>query len=150
MSDSDESYKGNSSSKGIKLRSRKGFLTWKNRTLAYADAGGFKKFLLTNQNVLSKDEIDALNVDYINFDPSDARGTKLAKKAWEDEKKKRKCAAKAKSMMTLSCSMNAASRKIGLCESPKDMFNALCEMSGRQNESDPTSLVHDIDDMIKK
>ena len=149
MSDSDESYKG-STSKGIKLRSRKGFLTWKNRTLAYADAGGFKKFLLTDQNVLSEDEIDTLNVDYINIDPADVRGSKLAKKAWEDEKKKRKSAAKAKSMMTLSCSTNAASRKIGLCASPKAMFDALCEMYGRQNESDLTRLVQDIDDMKMK
>ena len=146
MSDSDDDhyYEGSSLRSTIKLK-QENFLTWKASTLAYAKAGRFERFLLEDVQVLNEDEIDDLNMAYIDANPDDSRATKLARKEWQDEKRKSKLAAKAEQMMINSCSSMAARRKLDTCTGAKAMFDALCQKYGRQNESDLTSLVEELD-----
>ena len=110
-----------------------------------AKTGRFQKFLLEDITVLTEEEIEDLNMEYIEADPDDTRAVKLAKKRWMDEKKKASFAAKAERLMINSCSSLAASRKLESCEGAKAMFDGLCQKYGRQNESDLTSLVEELD-----
>ena len=145
MSDSDEDYHQESHSfRSMKLR-HDNFLTWKVRTLAMAKTGRFQKFLLEDIAVLSEEQIEDLNMEYIETDPDDTRAVKLAKKKWTDEKKKAAFAAKAERLMIHSCSSLAASRKLDSCIGAKAMFEGLCQKYGRQNESDLTSLAEELD-----
>jgi hypothetical protein len=59
--------------------------------------------------------------------------------------RKSKLAAKAEQMMINSCLSMAARRKLDTCTGAKVMFDALCQKYGRQNESDLTSLVEELD-----
>ena len=87
MSSSDDSSKGGKTPKYMKIKSSKKFATWKSLTLANAASAGLDKYFLRTQEVLSEDEIDELNVVYININArTDPQASELAKNEWEREK----------------------------------------------------------------
>ena len=131
-SSSSDSSVGGSNKKHFQIRSSKTFSTWKTKTLAVAKASGLKKYLVTNQTVLSDDEFDALLVNYINSDRSTREGKLLARE-YESEKKKKDSWAKAEKLMVNSIVSNSMIKRLGLCASPKEMFECICKKYGRES-----------------
>ena len=108
-----------------------------------AEATGLKKYLVSDQNVLTEDEFDALTVEYINSDQT-TRDGKLKKREYIMEKKKRENWSKAKRMMVNSIVSRTMFKRIGLCDTPKEMFELICRKYGRQKGSDLDGLINEI------
>ena len=68
-SSSDESTTQSRSAKSIKISRSKDFNNWKIRTIANASASGLTKYLLTDQTVVTEDELDDLQAEWNAFNP---------------------------------------------------------------------------------
>jgi hypothetical protein len=108
-----------------------------------AEATGLKKYLVSDQIVLTEDEFDALSVEYINSDQT-TRDGKLKKREYIMEKKKRDNWSKAKRMMVNSIVSRTMFKRIGLCDTPNEMFELICRKYGRQKGSDLDGLIKEI------
>ena len=101
------------------IKSSKKFAAWKSLTLANAASAGIDRYLLTNQTVQSEEEVDLLNIDYININSRDnPQESKRAKNHWEREKKKRKRWLAANKLLTNSVTPTMLI-KLMQVESPK-------------------------------
>ena len=145
-SSSSDSSVGGFNTKHYQIKSSKTFSTWKTKTLAVAKASGLKKYLVANQTVLSDDEFDALVVNYINADRS-TRDGKLIAREYESEKKKKDSWAKAEKLMVNSIVSSSMMKRLGLCESPKEMFECICKKYGRESNTDLDGLIKEIQSM---
>ena len=145
-SSSSDSSVGGFNTKYYQIKSSKMFSTWKTKTLAVAKASGLKKYLVSNQTVLSDDEFDALVVNYINADRS-TRDGKLIAREYESEKKKKDSWAKAEKLMVNSIVSSSMMKRLGLCKSPMEMFECICKKYGRESGTDLDGLIKEIQSM---
>ena len=113
-------------------------------TLAVADNLGIRKYLEEDVVVLSEDQIEQLEDDVFDIDQNaEPLAYKIAKRKYIKEKEKRKKYLKAVKMMTSSVK-NAALRKVQLCTTPKEKFEAICTRFGRQRGEDLGGLVSEL------
>ena len=143
-SSSSESSAGRPKSKFFTIKRSKDFQNWKTMTLAVADNLGIRKYLEEDVVVLSEDQIELLEDDVFNIDQiAEPLAYKTAKRKYVKEKEKRKKYLKAVKMMTSSVK-NAALRKVQLCTTPKEKFEAICTRFGRQRGEDLGGLVEEL------
>ena len=94
--------------------------------------------------MLSEDQIELLEDDVFNIDQiAEPLAYKTAKRKYVKEKEKRKKYLKAVKMMTSSVK-NAALRKVQLCTTPKEKFEAICTRFCRQRGEDLGGLVDEL------
>ena len=147
-SSSDSSVDDNVKNHYKKIRSYKTYSTWRIMTLAIAKASGLKKYLTSDQVVLDEDEFDALTIKWLNSDKTTREG-KLVKAEHDAEKKKRDDFAKAQKMMMNSVGSTTMIKRLGLLQTPKQMFEAICKKYGRESPADLNGLIEEIQTIIK-
>ena len=96
MSDSSDSEEHNT--KVYKLRSRKNFHSWKQKTLSLASSKGYERFLLEDVKVEKESEIEAREAAYIAEKDIDRR--RKLKSEWGKALKVRRQSLKAAAMLT--------------------------------------------------
>ena len=84
-----------------KLRGRKNFHSWKQKTLSMASSKGYERFLLENVKVEDEDDIELKKEDYIDKDDADKR--RKLKSEWSKMARDRRNSLK--SVMMLTCSV---------------------------------------------
>ena len=141
---SSDSSESDRNTKVYKLRSRKNFQTWKQKTLSLASSKGYERFLLEDVSVDSDNEIDNKEADYINETDDDERRKK--KVALSKAKKNKKKSLEAAAMLT--CSVKSKDLKmIAKCKNnPFKMFEVICKKYGSREDSDLTELLDDFAD----
>ena len=130
-----------SDTKVYKLRSRRHFPIWKQKTLSNASSRGFEQFFLKSKTVKTQDEIDILETDYIN-EPDETQ-RRIKKGELNKHKRERKKSLAAAAMLTSS--VRSKDLKIlAKCKlNPKLMFDAICKKYGSEEDSDLTDLLDD-------
>ena len=83
-----------------KLRSRKNFPSWKQKTLSMASSKGYERFLLEDVKIEKEQVIDDKKVDYIDEVDTDKRRKLRAE--WSKMAKERKKSLAAATMLTCS------------------------------------------------
>ena len=128
--------------KVYKLRSRKNFPSWKQKTLSMASSKGHARFLLEKVDIKTEDEIDAKETEMIEEkDVDNRRKLKAEARKWIKERKKSLEAA-----AVLTCSVKTGDLKmLSKCkQNPKKMFDLICSKYGKKEDSDLTELTHDL------
>ena len=129
--------------KVYKLKSRKNFQAWKQKTLSMASTRGLERFLLNDVPVDSEQEIEVKLNEYVNEADDDKRRKK--KIVWSSAKKIRNKSLEAASMLT--CSVRSKDLKmIAKCKNnPFKMFEVIGSRYGSNEDSDLTELLDDFD-----
>ena len=137
-----ESSDSERDTKVYKLRSRKNFPSWKQKTLSMASSKGYERFLLNDVKVETDDDINRKELDYIDEKDVDIR--RKLKAEWNKMVKERKRSLAAAAMLT--CSVRSKDLKmLSKCKkNPKKMFDMLCEKYGNREDSDLTELLERI------
>ena len=76
MMSSDSSDYGTSSAKVYKLKSRKTFPAWKQKTLSLAKSKGYERFLLSEVPIKTEVELEAEETTYLGLTDAGARAIK--------------------------------------------------------------------------
>ena len=141
MSDNSSASGNHHDTKVYKLRSRKNFPNWKQKTLSMASSKGYERFLLEVVKVESDTVIDQKEVDYINEGNADVR--RILKSELNKMKKVRERSLKAATMLT--CRVKDSDLKmLARCKkNPKKMFETICDKYGNHEDSDLTELLDD-------
>ena len=135
-SSSDESTTQSRSAKSIKISRSKDFNNWKIRTIANASASGLTKYLLTDQTVVTEDELDDLQAEWNAFNPrTEAQEYRIAQVEYKKAKKNREKWMKAIKLLTDSVTSNTL-RKMNEVDSPKEKFDIICLKYGRSQQKD--------------
>ena len=124
-----------------KLRSRRGFPIWRQKTMSTASAKGFDQYLTSNIQVKTQAELDAKEIEMINETDDDLRRIKKGELIKLKRERKRSLAAaeiltssvRSKDLKTLAkCKLN-----------PRAMFEVLCKKYGNGEDEDLTDLLDD-------
>ena len=138
MSDSSDSDRNTSV---YKLRSRKNFPSWKQKTLSMASSKGYERFLLEDVKVEKEEVIDDKETEYI--EEADADERRKLKAEWQKMVKVKKKSLDAAAMLTCSV-RNKDLKMLAKCKkNPKKMFDMICEKYGNREDSDLTELLED-------
>ena len=140
MSDSSES---GTNTKVYKLKSRRNFQSWKQKTLSMASSKGYERFLLEDVKIEEPDDIDLMEEDYINEVDEDRRRKK--RNLWKKAKKLRKNSLEAAAMLTCSV-MSKDLKMIAKCNNnPYKMFEVVSKKYGKREDTDLTELLDDFE-----
>ena len=136
---SSDSSEASKAMKVYKLRSRRHFATWKQKTLANASTRGFEQYLLNDIPVKTQNEIDTAEQDYIN--EADNGQRRVKKGTMNKYKRERQ-----KSLATAEMLTNSVRFKdlkiLAKCKlNPKTMFEAICKKYGSEEDSNLTDLL---------
>ena len=138
---SSSSSESGNKTKAYKLKSRKHFPIWKQKTLATANLKGFAKYLTQNVTISSEADIDLKEMDYIN-EVDDGKRRKL-KGELSQMKRIRQKSLDAAEMLTNSVRSKEL-KMLGKCKhNPKAMFEKICKNYGTEEEIDLTDLLED-------
>ena len=137
-SDSNESSDG---MKVYKLKSRRGFPTWKQKIMSVASAKGYDHYLTTNVTVRTQTELDEKETEVINEIDDDVRRVKKGELTkWKRERKRSLAAAE---MLTTSVRSKDL-KMLAKCKlNPKLMFEVICKKYGSEEDEDLTDLLED-------
>ena len=131
---SDSSDYGTSSAKVYKLKSRKTFPAWKQKTLSLAKSKGYERFLLNNVPVKTEVELEAEEAIYIGL--TDAGAKALKKREIKKWKKERDLSTTAAAVLTMSVKSKDL-KILNKCKgNPKAMMDALINKYGSEEDSD--------------
>ena len=139
---SSDSSNSGQDSKVYKLRSRRYFPIWKQKTLSSAFSKGFEEYLLKNKSVKTQDEIDIKETSYINkTDDVKRRVMKGELGKWKRERRRSLAAA---SMLTSSVRTKDL-KMLAKCKlDPNKMFEMICKKYGTEEDSDLSDLLDDL------
>ena len=141
---SSDSDSENGDTRVFKLKSRSYFPMWKQKTLSTASHRGFDQFLTTNISVRTQEELDTLEIDYINEADEEVRRVKKGELRKLKRERKRSVAAAA---MLTSSVRSKDLKLLAKCKlNPKKMFDAICKKYGSEEDSDVTDLLEDFKD----
>ena len=136
-SDSDSQH----NTKVYKLRSRKNFPSWKQKTLSMASSKGYERFLLEDVTIESEDDIDDKEIAMIEETYPDKRRKLKAELA--KMTKIRKKSLNAAAMLTSSVKSKDLKMLSNCGKDPKKMYDLLCNRYGKQDDTDLTELTQD-------
>ena len=132
----------------FKLKSRSYFPKWKQKTLSMAISKGFDQFLTDSISVKTQDELDNIEIDYIN--EADEEAKRVKKRELRKLKRERKRSLAAAAMLTSSVRSKDL-KLLAKCKlNPKKMFDAICTKYGSEEDSDVTDLLEDFKECILK
>ena len=137
---SDTSSNEGYNTKVYKLKSRKNFPEWKQKTLSLAKSKGYDRFLLNSVVVKTETEIEVLEDDYHAEQDAVLKASKkrIASKA----KKERKAFLRAATVLAMSVRTKDL-KIINKCKGdPKEMMDALCKKYGAEEDADLNDLLN--------
>ena len=117
--------------KVFKLRSRRYFPMWKQKTLAAASSKGYEKYLLQAITIHSEVDIDAKEAQYIN-EADDGR-RRVLKGELAKMKRERKKSLEAAEMLTNSIRSKDLKMLVKCKMDPKKMFETLFQEKSTRN-----------------
>ena len=130
--------------KAFKLRSRKLFPIWKQKTISTASSKGYSKYLIEDVKVESETEIDNKEVEYIN-EANDAlrrvRKGELAKM-----KRMKRKSLEAAVLLTNSVRSKDLKMLANCKQDPHKMFEKLCKKYGSEEDTNLTGLLEDFNE----
>ena len=137
MSDlsSDEGH----NTKVYKLKSRKTFPKWKQKTLSLARSKGYDRFLLNDVKVKSEAEIEVLEDEY--HAETDSTLKALKKRIASKAIKERKLYMRAATVLTLSVRTKDLKILNKCKDNPKEMWDALARKYGAEEDADLNDLL---------
>ena len=139
---SSDSSKSEQNTKVYKLKSRKNFQAWKQKTLSLASSKGYERFLLENVKVYSEADIDKVVEDYL--DEVDEKERRKLKNQVDKMKKERKKSLAAAALLTMSVKSKDLKMLSKCKKDPKKMFDAIVKKYGTEEESDLAELMDDL------
>ena len=144
---SDSSDSGNDA-KVYKLRSRRYFPVWKQKTLSAACSKGYEKYFTTSVVIKTEAEIDAKETDYINEVDEKVRRVKKGELA--QMKRERKKSLEAANMLTSSVRTKDLKMLAKCKNDPKAMFDKICKKYGSEEDTDLSDLLDDFNECVLK
>ena len=138
---SSDSSDSDRDAKAFKLRSRKFFPIWKQKTISAASTKGYSKYLTEDVSVKSDTEIDNKEAEYIKEVDDTQRRIKKGELVKMKRMKKKSLAAAAlltKSVRSRDLKMLATCK-----QDPQKMYEKLCKKYGSEEDTDLTDLLDD-------
>ena len=140
---SSDDSESNTNTKVCKLKSRRKFPSWKQKTLSMASSKGYVRFLLEDVQVDTDKKIEIKEIDYANEADEEARRKK--KMALSKSRKVQKKSLEAASMLTCSV-MSKDLKMLAKCkDNPFKMFEVICNKYGSSEDADLTELLDDFE-----
>ena len=140
MSNTSES---GANTKVYKLKSRRNFQSWKQKTFSMASSKGYERFLLEDVKIEDADDIELMEEGYINEGDEDNRRKK--RNLWKRAKKLRKNSLEVAAMLTCSI-MSKDLKMIAKCNNnPYKMFEVISKKYRKREDTDLTELLDDFE-----
>ena len=130
--------------KVYKLKSRKNFPAWKQKTLSLASSKGYERFLLKTVKVPTEDKVNGKEQDYIQ--ETDKTKAKQYKKELGLMKKERKKSLAAAAMLTGSVRTKDLKMLKKCKNDPRKMFEVISNKYGTKEDKDLTKLVDEFNE----